>query len=181
MAHYIDYYNSQIGSGGSAFNTGINRVYIGTPHQRGSGIGSFLGGLFRSILPLFTRGAKAVGKEAWRTGINVLSDVALNNKPVKESLRTHARESVGNLKRKAEDYLYKYLREGSGYKLKLSPLKINIYLDLTFSTQGSYFPGVGSFLSEKVSTYSLDHIFTPRRLIWSLKVQFSRKLNILVT
>ena len=118
MAHYIDYYNSQIGSGGSASNTGINRVYIGTPYQRGSGISSFLGGLLRSILPLFTRGVRAVGKEAWRTGINVLSDVALNNTPVKESLRTHARESVGNLKRKAEDQLDKYLMEGSGYKLK---------------------------------------------------------------
>ena len=67
--------------------TGINRVYIGTPYQRGSGIGSFLGGLFRSILPIFTRGAKAVGKEAWRTGMNVLSDVALNDAPV-NALRT---------------------------------------------------------------------------------------------
>ena len=103
MAHYINYYDSQIGSGGSSFNTGINRVYIGTPHQRESGIGSFLGGLFRSILSLFTRGAKAVGKEACRTVINVLSDVALNNKPVIKSLRTHARESVCNLKRKAEN------------------------------------------------------------------------------
>ena len=118
MAHYIDYFNSHIGSDRGTVQTGINRVYIGTPYQRGSGIGSFLGGLFRSILPIFTRGAKAVGKEAWRTGINVLSDVALNNAPVKESLRTHARESVGNLKRKAEDQLDKYLMEGSGYKYK---------------------------------------------------------------
>lgn len=135
MAHYIDYYNGQIGSGGSPSNTGINRVYIGTPYQRGSGIGSFLGGLFRSILPLFTRGAKAVGKEAWRTGINVLSDVALNSAPVKESLRTHARESVGNLKRKAEDQLDKYLMEGSGYKLKHPALSSHLLNTLgTLST-----------------------------------------------
>ena len=60
MVHNIYYYNSQISS----------------PHQRGSGIGSFFGGLFRSILPIFTRGAKAVSKEAWRTGINILSDFA---------------------------------------------------------------------------------------------------------
>lgn len=137
MAHYIDYYNSQIGSGGSAFSTGINRVYIGTPHQRGSGIGSFLGGLFRSILPLFTRGAKVVGKEAWRTGINVLSDVALNKKPAKESLRIHARECVGNLKRKAEDQLDKYLMEGSGYKLKHPALSSHLLNTLgTLRTTG---------------------------------------------
>lgn len=136
MAHYIDYFNSQIGSGGSPVQTGINRVYIGTPYQRGSGIGSFLGGLFRSILPIFTRGAKAVGKEAWRTGINVLSDVALNKAPVKESLRTHARESVGNLKRKAEDQLDKYLMEGSGYKYKHPALSSHLLNTLgTLSTK----------------------------------------------
>lgn len=122
MAHYIDYYNSQIGGGGGGggnyMHTGINRVYIGTPYQRGSGIGSFLGGLFRNILPFLGKGAKAIGKEAFRTGINVLSDVALRNSPVKESLRTHARESVGNLKRKAENKLDEYLMEGSGYKFK---------------------------------------------------------------
>ena len=120
MAHYIDYYNSQIGGGrdGNYLHTGISRVYIGTPNQRGSGIGSFLGGLFRNILPLLGKGAKAVGKEAFRTGINVLSDVALRNSPVKEALRTHARESVGNLKRKAENKLDEYLMEGSGYKFK---------------------------------------------------------------
>lgn len=118
MAHYIEHFNGQTGQGMDTIQTGINRVYIGTPNQRGSGIGSFLGGLLRRILPVFSRGAKAIGKEAFRTGINVLSDVALHNTPVKKSLRVHARDSVDNLKRKAENELDKYLMEGSGYKLK---------------------------------------------------------------
>ena len=66
MAHYIAYFDNQVGGGGEGNfqHTGINRIYLGTPNQRGSGIGPFRGGLFRSILPLFAKGAKVVGKEA---------------------------------------------------------------------------------------------------------------------
>ena len=55
-------------------------VFIGSPYQRGHGIGSFLGGLFRKILPFLNKGARAVEKEALRAGINMIEDVE-NNKP----------------------------------------------------------------------------------------------------
>jgi len=43
--------------------------------QRGNGIGSFFRGLFRFVKPLLFSGAKAVGKEALRTGSNILTDI----------------------------------------------------------------------------------------------------------
>ena len=60
-----------------------------------------MSGLFRTVPPLLQRGAIAVGKEALRAGMSVVSDVAL--KPLKESLRTCVRESGENLKRIAEE------------------------------------------------------------------------------
>jgi len=50
------------------------------------GIGSFLGGLFRKILPYLGKGARAIGKEALRAGINVIEDVE-NNTPLKEAMK----------------------------------------------------------------------------------------------
>lgn len=44
--------------------------------QKGEGIGSFLGGMFRLIRPLFVRGAKAVGREALKTGAHILTDIS---------------------------------------------------------------------------------------------------------
>lgn len=94
---------------------GISHVYIGTPNQRGHGIGSFLGGLFRRVLPLLKKGAKAVGKEALRTGVNVAGDVLERNIALKDAVRSRVRESGGNLKRKAEDKIDTLMR-GGGYK-----------------------------------------------------------------
>jgi len=67
----------------------IPRVFVGSTYQRGHGIGSFLGGLFRKILPYLGKGARAIGKEALRAGINVIEDVE-NNPPLKEAMKTHS-------------------------------------------------------------------------------------------
>lgn len=96
---------------------GISHVYIGTPNQRGHGIGSFLGGLFRRVLPLIKKGAKAVGKEALRTGVNVAGDVLERNITLKDAVRERVRESGGKLKRKAEEKIDTLMR-GSGYKTR---------------------------------------------------------------
>ena len=72
---------------------GIPRVFVGSPYQRGHGIGSFLGGLFRKILPFLNKGARAVGKEALRAGINVIEDVE-NNKPLKEAVKSSRNRGV---------------------------------------------------------------------------------------
>ena len=109
---YDEYFNNQIGCG---YSTGIGRVYIGS-YQRGhGGVGRFLAGLFRRVLPLLKSGAKTLGKEAVRTGINVVNDVTTQNKPISEAFQNRIRESARNLKRKAEEKLDKMM-QGSGYK-----------------------------------------------------------------
>lgn len=105
---YCAYYHTQTGSGRI-------KVFVGRPGQRGSGVGSFLGGLFRSVLPLLKSGAKFVGKEAARTGIKVLSDIATLRMPFKESVKTRLKESTDNLKRAADEKIEKIMT-GSGYK-----------------------------------------------------------------
>ena len=90
MSHYIAYYDNQVGYG-------IDHVFVGSPYQRGNGIGSFLAGLFRKAVPLLTRGAKTIGKEALHTGINVLGDLT-QSVPFKESLKSRSKETTSNLK-----------------------------------------------------------------------------------
>ena len=108
MSHHTQYYNDQVGGR-------IARVYTGTPHQRGHGIGSFLGGLYRTVLPLFKSGLKAIGKESLRSGFNVLDDVTNNNMNFREAFKKRSGESLANLKRKAEEKIDRVM-SGSGYK-----------------------------------------------------------------
>lgn len=94
MAHqdYVtQYYLRQAGGG---------QFYAGTTYQKGYGIGSWLGGLFRTVLPILKKGAVAVGKEAARAGSHILADVA-SGENFKMSARKHGGEAVQNLKRKA--------------------------------------------------------------------------------
>jgi hypothetical protein len=100
------YYLAQAGGG-------FNQFYAGSAYQRGYGqkgygLGSWLGGLFRSVLPLLKSGALTVGREAARAGSHVLADVAVGDN-FKESLSKHGKAAVGNLKRKAEGAM-----QGSG-------------------------------------------------------------------
>ena len=118
-------------------SSGISRVFVGSHHQRGHGIGQFLGGLFRRALPLLTRGAKAVGKEALHASYNMLTDVA-QDIPLKQSLRNRAKESAYNLRRKAEEKLDK-LMEGEGYKTKRRLISNHLLNTLgTVHTLGSF-------------------------------------------
>jgi len=109
---YYSYYESQ--SGGGSRIGGISRVFAGSSYQRGHGIGSFLGGLFRRILPYLYKGARAVGKEALRAGANIIEDVE-NNTPLKEAAKARFIESRNNLKRKAKEKISN-LMKGTGYK-----------------------------------------------------------------
>jgi len=77
---------------------GILRIFVDSPYQRGHG--RFFGRLFRKILSYLNKGARAIGKEAIRAGINVIEDVE-NNISLKRA-KKRFRESRGNLKRKAE-------------------------------------------------------------------------------
>lgn len=115
MAYYDEYFDMQTGSGARTGYGGISHVYIGSPNQRGHGIGSFLGGLFRRIIPLLKQGARTVGKEALRSGMNVATDIMESGIHPREAFKTRLRESGENLKRKAEEKI-STLMKGSGYK-----------------------------------------------------------------
>lgn len=106
---YQHYYSHQAG-------TGVGVVYKGVSHQRGHGIGSFLGGLFRSVLPLISNGAKAIGKEALNAGVGLFSDI-VSAKPLDESVKYRFKEATSNLKRKADDKIERMMT-GSGNKTK---------------------------------------------------------------
>lgn len=91
------------------------KVYVGGREQRGNGIGSFLGGLFRRAIPLLTAGAKVAGREAAKASLGVLTDIATRRRPPKDSIRLRLQDSTTNLKRAADEKINR-LMTGSGYK-----------------------------------------------------------------
>lgn len=109
LCPYEHYYSHQAGSG-------VGIVYKGVPHQRGHGIGSFLGGLFRSVFPLLSSGFRTVGKEALNAGVGLLSDM-INSHPMDESIKSRFKNASTNLKRKADEKIDS-LMSGSGYKMR---------------------------------------------------------------
>lgn len=118
MSSYLEYYDNQ--SGGGCFKPmrghGVSEVFVGSRNQRGHGIGSFLGGLFRRAIPLVTKGLRALGKESLHTGFSILGDVA-KGVHIKHSLKNRVKESGGVLKRKMEEE-FDDMMSGSGYKRK---------------------------------------------------------------
>ena len=96
------YYIHQAGGGGGS-GGGVGPIYSVPPFvQRGHGLGSLLGGLFRSVRPLFFSGlrtaGKALGREALRTGGKILTDIADNpDTGIKEIISKHVQSTVQNL------------------------------------------------------------------------------------
>jgi hypothetical protein len=64
---YHDYYIHQAGKG--------YPVFAGRRYQTGHGLGSIFGGLFKAALPLLKKGAKTLGREVLKTGLNIAGDV----------------------------------------------------------------------------------------------------------
>ena len=86
--------------------------FAGPAYQRGHGIGSLFRGLFRFAMPLLKQGAKAVGRQALQTGIQVAGNM-FENRLIKESLRTRVREAESSLTAKSENKVNQLL-SGSG-------------------------------------------------------------------
>jgi len=96
-----DYYSRQVG--------GEIPVFVGSRHQRGHGIGSVLGGLFRRfIIPLFTTHGRTLALDALRTGMNVAEDVLGGGGGLKESVNKRVPEGI---KRTAQNLIS---QSGSG-------------------------------------------------------------------
>ena len=80
-ALYEDYYTRQ--SGGEV------PVFYGARTQRGHGLGSILGGLFRRALPFLSSGAKILGQQA----MNVASDL-IDGKSFQDSTKIRLKEGI---------------------------------------------------------------------------------------
>jgi len=69
-------------------------VFIGSRHQRGNGLGSVLGGLFRRfVIPFFRTHGKTLASDALKTGVNVAEDV-LGGRTLKESVKKRVPEGI---------------------------------------------------------------------------------------
>jgi hypothetical protein len=60
---YHDYYIHQAGKG--------YPVFAGKRYQRGHGLGSIFGGLCKAAIPFLKKGAKILGHEVLKTGLNI--------------------------------------------------------------------------------------------------------------
>lgn len=110
---YIRYYISRSQKGGD-----IGPFYRASHFkQKGHGLGSFFGGLWRYVKPFFTSGLRAVGEEALKAGSSALSDIG--TKTGREILRTRFGEAGRNLKRRAEEKLKRM--EGAGLRTAKRP------------------------------------------------------------
>uniref|UniRef100_A0ABD2VTZ1 N-acetyltransferase domain-containing protein n=1 Tax=Trichogramma kaykai TaxID=54128 RepID=A0ABD2VTZ1_9HYME len=109
--------NPPFTSGTLLLGGGIRNVYVGAPRQRGRGVGGWLGGIFRTIIPYIKSGAKAVGKEAARAGVQILSDMSRGDMTLHESVRARSRESGRKLAKKAGEKLSNIMK-GRGYKTR---------------------------------------------------------------
>lgn len=100
---YTTYYLNQAGSG-------VGGVYTSGLYQKGHGIGSFLGGLFRCVFPLLKSGSSALGNELLKSGANIISDIS-RNEPVEMTIKKRGKETINNLSKLVGDTMF-----GSGYK-----------------------------------------------------------------
>lgn len=105
----LRYYLNQAGHGSKDRDF---LLYRGSQFQKGSGLFSALGGLFRTLFPIIKSGAKAVGKEALKMGSNVLTDIATSSATPKEAFKTRLKEAGTNLKRKAESKIDSMMGSG---------------------------------------------------------------------
>src|SRR5436190_18182407 len=107
---YLAYYRHQ------QLGHGVSSVYQGAAYQRGHGVGSFLGGLFRTSSPLLKSGASAVGREALRTGVRFLGDIAAGTVRPSHAAGARFKEFTDTLKRKADSKMDRVLTGGGSYK-----------------------------------------------------------------
>ena len=82
---YEQYYVNQSGSG--------IPVFYGALGQRGHGLVSMISGFFRRAFSFIFSGAKALGKQALKTGVNIANDV-IDGKSLKESAGAHIPDGI---------------------------------------------------------------------------------------
>ena len=88
---YHDYCIHQTGKG--------YPVFVGRRYQRGHGLGSIFGGLFKAAMPLLKKGAKTLGREALKPGLNIAGDV-VQGRNIKQAAKSRLKSTGQNLFRK---------------------------------------------------------------------------------
>lgn len=101
---YTEYYLNQIG-------TGVGSIYTGPAYQKGYGVGSFLGGLFRAVYPLLAKSTKAIGSELFKSGVGLLTD--LSSEDPDAAFKKRGKEIIQNLSSRTSNHLF-----GKGYAYK---------------------------------------------------------------
>lgn len=100
-------------------------VFIGDVQQDGYGLGGFLSSLFRKVMPIVSKTvvpflkqtAKTAGKSLLKTGTQVLSDVVLDDKNLKESVKRRGKEGVRDFVTKVPEM------SGGSYKVRKRCIK----------------------------------------------------------
>ena len=98
LDRYTRYYVNQSGGGGE-----IGPVYRDSFRmQRGNGMGTFFRGVLRSVKLILYSGAKAVGKEALKTGSHIITDILIKEPEqlVGDIFKTRFSEAKGILEEK---------------------------------------------------------------------------------
>ena len=104
-AFYGDYYKRQVGDGLAVFR--------GATVQRGHGIGGFFSGLLKGTLPAIKSGAKVLGKQLLKTGMDITGDL-LSGKNIKDSAKDRFSESGQQMIKQLSTMI-----EGNGLKRKV--------------------------------------------------------------
>ena len=83
------------------YGHGLNRAFVGDIVQEGYGLGGLISGLVRRaipfVLPILKKTAKSAGKTLVKRGSNILKDVVLEKKNLKQSLKRHAESGLGEI------------------------------------------------------------------------------------
>ena len=109
LKDFEDYYLNQEGNG--------LLYYKGQSFQKGYGIGGWFKKIFRTVLPLISKGTKTIGKEVLRTGTQIAGDV-LEGKDIRESAEVRTKEAGRKLAKKAMKKADDMLGQGKRYKRK---------------------------------------------------------------
>ena len=110
---WLTYYQNQAKQTGSGF--------VGSPYQRGAGIGSVFSGFFRALLPLTKSAGKAVGRQALQSGADIVSDV-LAGENFKQTTKRRGKAAASSLLAQAQ----KRVQGGKGLGIKGAPSRANV-------------------------------------------------------
>jgi hypothetical protein len=71
-------------------------------YQRGHGLGSIFGGLFKAAMPLLKKGTKTLEREALKTGLNIAGDV-VQGRNIKQAAKSRLISTEEKLLQKSMD------------------------------------------------------------------------------